>query len=261
MVAVMHWKKSDWPLPLAGMIRFGRVTALCENHLKRTDISLPTRSYIEYLKARILLAQNKIEPARALLEKSAETYQASTPTHEILARISERAGDIPGTIARYEHILSYDPEHFPAYMGLSRIYLKYKNNTKRAKEYLGRALGIKDDYAPAANNLAYLLAEDETNLMDAYRMARLAVEKEPGNPVYLDTLGWVYYKQKNYRLAVKAFNDSLKIFPDNPEANYHLAWTYYDTEEYEKARERMKTVLKLAPDYPDADKARSIIGE
>ncbi|HEX5869792.1 MAG TPA: tetratricopeptide repeat protein, partial [Longimicrobium sp.] len=50
-------------------------------------------------------------------------------------------------------------------------------------------------HAPAANDLGYSLAEEGRELARAEALARAAVEAEPGNPSFLDSLGWVLYKR------------------------------------------------------------------
>ena len=49
--------------------------------------------------------------------------------------------------------------------------------------------------ANALNSLSYLLADRGTRLPEAVELAQRAVKIEPGNPSYLDTLGWALFKQ------------------------------------------------------------------
>ena len=45
------------------------------------------------------------------------------------------------------------------------------------------------------NSLSYMLAEHGLRLPEAVDLAQRAVKIEPGNPAYLDTLGWALFKQ------------------------------------------------------------------
>ncbi|MEM8487357.1 MAG: tetratricopeptide repeat protein [Bacteroidota bacterium] len=63
------------------------------------------------------------------------------------------------------------------------------------------ALELAPDNAIVLNNLAYSLAERELRLDEALKYAKRAVEIENLNPSFLDTLGWVYYKQGEYKQA------------------------------------------------------------
>ena len=56
-------------------------------------------------------------------------------------------------------------------------------------------LEIRKDFAPAANNVAWVLAEHGGNIDEALNWAQVAKEKMPQDPSIMDTLGWIYYKK------------------------------------------------------------------
>jgi len=55
--------------------------------------------------------------------------------------------------------------------------------------------------ARAYNYLGYMWVERNENLEEAGQLIRRALEMEPGNGAYLDSLGWLYYKQGKYQEA------------------------------------------------------------
>jgi len=55
--------------------------------------------------------------------------------------------------------------------------------------------------APALNYLGYMLAERGRSLDEAVALIRRALEREPGNAAYLDSLGWAYFKLGRLDLA------------------------------------------------------------
>jgi tetratricopeptide (TPR) repeat protein len=59
------------------------------------------------------------------------------------------------------------------------------------------------------NNYAYYLSERDEQLERALQMAEIAVEAEPLNSSFLDTIGWVYYKLGNYPLAKEFIQKSI----------------------------------------------------
>jgi predicted Zn-dependent protease len=63
------------------------------------------------------------------------------------------------------------------------------------EQVLAEALKLEPGHAPAANDLAYTLAEEGRDLGRAESLARLAVAAEPQNASFLDSLGWVLYKR------------------------------------------------------------------
>lgn len=56
------------------------------------------------------------------------------------------------------------------------------------------ALASHPDHATLLNNFAFSLAARSERLNEALTYAKRAVELEPSNASYLDTLGWVYFK-------------------------------------------------------------------
>lgn len=57
-----------------------------------------------------------------------------------------------------------------------------------------KALALDAENSNAMNGLAYILAESGTDLTRALTMGKKAVDRDPDNPAYLDSLAWVYYK-------------------------------------------------------------------
>lgn len=75
----------------------------------------------------------------------------------------------------------------------------------------GRALKIDSMNALVNNNYAYSLSERGSNLEEALRMVEIAIEADPDNTSYLDTIGWVYYKLGNYVEAKKYLERAIEI--------------------------------------------------
>lgn len=100
------------------------------------------------------------------------------------------------------------------------------------------------------NNLGYAYADLGIKLKEAERMIKLAVAS-PNTPVaYVDSLGWVYYKQGRIREAAEVFEEALigddnqkeqpVIYDHAGDAFYRLGWT-------DRALEYWKHALELVP--------------
>jgi tetratricopeptide (TPR) repeat protein len=74
---------------------------------------------------------------------------------------------------------------------------KYDDAEKAFKDVLDR----DPLQAPALNSLGYMLAERGLRLEESVRYIRRALEAEPNNPAYLDSLGWAYFKMNRLDLA------------------------------------------------------------
>ena len=92
-------------------------------------------------------------------------------------------------------------------------------------------------------------------------MLRLAVDIEPRNGAYLDSLGWVYYRQGKLDLAEKFLGQASQLMPRDPTVQEHLGDVYAKRGEYAKALERYKTALDLEPQPNEEAALRSKMAE
>ena len=85
-----------------------------------------------------------------------------------------------------------------------------------------KLINIDNKDAQALNNYAYSLVEREIELKKALDLASKAIELEPKNSSYLDTIGWIYFKQKNFKKAQLYIEKSLEINEENAVVLEHL---------------------------------------
>ena len=145
-------------------------------------------------------------------------------------------------------------------MLLGTIYDMQKRFDMSEKEYRA-ALEIDPQFAPAANNLAYLLSTEGGDIDEALKYARIAKEKLPDDPSVMDTLGWIYYKKGLYGSAVQEFSESLEKLPDNAIVNFHLGAALFQKGEKADAKAYLEKALALNSDFDGADEARRMLSE
>ena len=95
------------------------------------------------------------------------------------------------------------------------------------------------------NNYAYSLAERGIKLQEALSMAERAIEKEPKNSSYLDTIGWIYFKLGEYKKAKLNIEGSTKIEDNNATLLDHLGDVYFKLGNKTKALENWKKAYKI----------------
>ena len=119
---------------------------------------------------------------------------------------------------------------------------------------------MNPEFAPAANNLAWMIAEEEGgDLGEAMRLALVAKEQYPEDPYIADTLGWVHYKRQSYSLALTQFVQAANDLPDNMTVQYHLALALKAEGEIDKARETLTAVLASGSEFPEKDAATKLL--
>ena len=74
----------------------------------------------------------------------------------------------------------------------------------------------------ALNNYSYSLVERNIHLNKALEMAKKAIELEPDNAAYLDTIGWIYYKMDNIDEALSFIRKSVELDNNNAIVLEHL---------------------------------------
>ncbi len=107
-----------------------------------------------------------------------------------------------------------------AHFYLAIIYEKHGARSS-AKEQLKRAIYL-DPYDPEVlNYLGYMYAEDSENLDEAIKLIKRALEAEPDNGAYLDSLGWAYFKKGELKAAFETLKKADRLMPDK-EIKEHL---------------------------------------
>jgi Flp pilus assembly protein TadD len=69
----------------------------------------------------------------------------------------------------------------------------------------------------------------------------------PDEGAYLDTLGWVYYRQGEYGKALKCLRKAARAMPDDPVIHDHLGDALYALGEPGEARRYWQKSLELEP--------------
>ena len=97
------------------------------------------------------------------------------------------------------------------------------------------------------NILAYLLAETGNSLDEAVKLARAAVGAAPNNPVFLDTLGFVYLKRDQNDDALDIFNRLIRRYPDDPACAYHTGMAWFQKGDRARAKALLAHAFALGP--------------
>ena len=109
---------------------------------------------------------------------------------------------------------------------LGDLHHKMKNYAK-SDMYFEQLLDLDPTNALALNNHAYYLSLRNEKLEYALQLAERALKKEPQNPSYLDTYGWILYQKGDYAKAIKYLLDAEQLLNEqNNEIYEHIAETY-----------------------------------
>jgi tetratricopeptide (TPR) repeat protein len=159
------------------------------------------------------VSQNKGDEALKVVRSGLEQQPDSFTLHLALAGLLERKGDYDAAIAENEFML-----------------------------------GKQSGNLIIANNLASLLADHRSDKASLDKAQTLAVSLRKSQvPQFKDTLGWVSYREGDYKNAVSLSEEAVTDLPNVAIVRYHLGMSYVAAGQPDKGIEQLRKALDLAP--------------
>ena len=143
-----------------------------------------------------------------------------------------------------EHAHQIEPKDVRAISQLALVYDTQKRYAESDSLY-EEALRVDSDNHLILNNYAYSLADRGLQLERALAMAKRAVEAQPENPSYLDTIGWVHFRLEQFEEAEKFIRRAIEKGEVSAVVHEHLGDVYYMINDKERALEQWHIALKL----------------
>jgi tetratricopeptide (TPR) repeat protein len=101
-----------------------------------------------------------------------------------------------------------------------------EKNFDAAEKSFRKVLDGDANNAGALNYLGYMFADRGVRLDEAKQLISKALDIEPGNPAYLDSLAWVHYHQDQFDQAATELREALDKMGDDPTVHDHLGDVY-----------------------------------
>jgi tetratricopeptide (TPR) repeat protein len=147
------------------------------------------------------------------------------PEDQNFARLQARAlfdaGDRGGGIAVAEASAKAFPRDSQTQWVLADLYAE-AGRTGDRERMLRQILSAAPSDHRALNELGYLLATRGEQLDEAITLVRRALESEPNNGAYLDSLGWAYFRRGDLGEAQKYLAAAVQRMPASSEILDHL---------------------------------------
>lgn len=119
-------------------------------------------------------------------------------------------------------------------LNLANVYEKQRRLDESVR-YLDQLYRLEPGDPTVLNFYGYVLAELGRDLERAEEMIRRALESDPDNGYYLDSLGWVYYQMGEYTRAVTELEKAAERVRDDPVILEHLGDAYAAQRNFDKA--------------------------
>lgn len=249
------------PISQIAMIKLaqGKPTEARERVTQQLDAA-PTSPLLHDLLGQLWIITKDTGRAEAAFKKAIELDNSLLQSYMNLGQLYFQTGKADQAEKEYEAVLVKNPQAIQAHMMLGIIHSTRKEYDQARTRY-EKILGINPRFAPAANNLAWLMIEQGGNLDVALNHAKTAREQQPTDPSIADTLGWLYYKKNAYVLANSLLKEAVEKLPTNPLVQFHLGMTQYKNGDKEGAKKSLQTALKLDQNFPGSDEARKVLAE
>lgn len=140
--------------------------------------------------------------------------------------------------------LSQTDEEKTAVLFMRGAMHERRKNFAQAEADFREVLRLSPDNSAAMNYLGYMFADRNEHLEEALEMVQKALDNEPNNGAFLDSLGWVYYRMGRLEEAEDYLRRAVRIISDDPVVNEHLGDVYSRRGKLREAIVQWKTSLK-----------------
>ncbi|HDM76341.1 MAG TPA: tetratricopeptide repeat protein [Deltaproteobacteria bacterium] len=216
----------------------------------------PDSALAYYYLGAALVAKGDLKGAEDAFKKTVELAPKWPEAYRALADLYLRQGKIAEATAQVEEI--YKKSKSPS-MGINLATLyEYQGKYKDAIDLYNELLKKYKKSPVLLNNLAYLYAEYSTNkkeLEKAADMISQALALKPDTPNFLDTAGWIAYKQGKLNAAWNYIQDALSKTQDVPVIQLHAAILAHELGRKDQAADYLEKVIQQKLDHRSRAKA------
>jgi tetratricopeptide (TPR) repeat protein len=217
---------------------------------------------VEYLVALANISVNAKDYPTAIAEYKV-VLDKSPRSSDVWLRLGEtyrRSGDLNNATSSFKKAQELAPNNVVPHLQLALLYDTTGKKTD-ARPVYEQILRIQPDNAVALNNLAFMLADNDTDLDQALTMAQRAKQQRPNDANVSDTLGWIYIKKNLPDSAISIFRELVKSEPERAMYRYHFAMALYQKGDRESAKRECEAALKAKPGKEEEAKIRDLMAK
>lgn len=218
---------------------------------------LPALLYEVRIAAQFLGEDTALERLRQLAEVYGEAFEWRLQEAELLAMI----GDHDEAVARYPSLIERMREREDSRLWLAEFRLGnafYQlDRQAEAEVALAASIAVDSEQPVTLNYLAYLWVDQGVKLAEAEAMLARVIELEPDVAAYVDSLGWLYYRQGDFARALPVLERAALLDAEDGDGQIywdildHLGDTYWQLGRVRDARFMWRRALSFLPDDED----------
>lgn len=139
----------------------------------------------------------------------------------------------------------------PSFYSMLGHVLEEAGDPDAAENSLREGLAAHEGNAELLNHLAYFWAVHDKRLAEAEQLVAEALRQEPQNGAFIDTLGWVYYRQARHDEALAQLSLAARLEPGDPTILDHLGDTLFALGREAEALAYWRLSLRADPESPE----------
>lgn len=152
------------------------------------------------LEARVLATGGDVDGGAAVLQGALEMRPGQPAPYLVLAAYYSEHDRFNDAVALLESAENQFPDETAILFQLGAV-LEQNDLRGDAEEAFRRLLDRDPEHADTLNYLGYMLADRGERLEESVSLLERAIEIDPHNGAYLDSLGWAYFKLDRLDLA------------------------------------------------------------
>jgi len=238
-----------------------KATAAAQEAVQKLPNSRDLKMVLASQQADMGDADKALKDVRAMLKGngSAEDRQVYITLAQMCTRL-RRFNEAEQALDKAEQ-LSSKPDDKEYVWFLRGSTFERDKHYPEAEAQFKKVLASDPDHASALNYLGYMLADQNMKLEEALGYIKHAVDLDPSNGAYLDSLGWAYFRLGKYEQAEDNLLKASQKINTDPTVHDHLGDLYQKTGRLKLAATNWERALTewnrtIAAEVDPADQAR-----
>ena len=229
--------KAEYFEALASVYSEQHNIAKAEDAFRQAASLEPGNSGIYQSWALLLNKEKRYEDTRRVLENAFKHIDKNSEQGMFLeAQVLEGQKKFDRPEMLYQLLLKADPDN-TEYLYNQGVMYYDEERYDEAEKCFRKVIQLSPDHADAYNTLGYMFAERGINLDEAMTLIKKAIYLRPGAGYMIDSLGWVYFKKKQYDIALKYLLRAVKSSTEDAVLYDHLGDVYKELKQKDKAHE------------------------
>lgn len=215
----------------------------------------PKERIVKLAHASLLADTGKVDDAATVVRGLLDGGEQDRENQIALAQIYEkgkRFNDMEKALAAAEKLSDSDSEHEGIAFMRGAMYEKMRKFDAAEAEFR-KVLDKNPTNSSAMNYLGYMLADRGVRLEEAEKLILKALELDPDNGAYLDSLGWAYFRQNKLDEAENYLKRSLQLIKNDPTVHDHLGDVHFKQGRLKEAVTQWQAALKQWESNAPAD--------